>query len=162
MSNRNWLLIFIYWHIIAQPLSNDMTLSRIDFLHKLTTDLIRRYDTICLENLNVEGMMKNHNLAKSIQSASWGEFVRQISYKSERNGKNVIFIGRFEPSSKTCSKCGYINRDLTLSNREWTCPQCGEHHDRDVNAAKNIKQMALNPQAIVAFEEKASEITDRR
>ena len=139
-----------------------ITNSRVDFLHKLTTDLVRMYDTICLENLNVDGMMKNHNLAKSIQSASWGEFVRQISYKAERNGKNVIFIGRFEPSSKTCSKCGYINRDLTLSDREWTCPQCGEHHDRDVNAAKNIKQMALNPQAIVAFEEKVNEITDCR
>lgn len=139
-----------------------ITNSRVDFLHKLTTDIVKRYDTICLENLNVDGMLKNHNLAKSIQSASWSEFVRQISYKSERNGKNVIFIGRFEPSSKTCSKCGYINRGITLSDREWTCPVCGEHHDRDVNAAKNIKQMALNPQAIVAFEEKASEITDRR
>ena len=139
-----------------------ITNSKVDYLHKLTTDLVRRYDTICLENLNVEGMMKNNNLAKSIQSASWSEFVRQISYKSEGSGKNVIFIGRFEPSSKTCSKCGYINRDLTLSDREWTCPQCGEHHDRDINAAINIKQMALNPQAIVAFEEKASEITDRR
>ena len=81
-----------------------ITNMRTDFLHKLTTDLIRRYDTICLENLNVEGMMKNHNLSMAIQSASWGEFIKQIRYKSEINGKNVIFIGRFEPSSKTCSK----------------------------------------------------------
>ena len=139
-----------------------ITNCRIDFLHKLTTDLVNRFDTICLENLNVDGMIKNHNFAKSIQSASWGEFVKQIKYKSEWFGKNVIFIGRFEPSSKTCSKCGYIKSDLTLKDREWTCPVCGEHHDRDINAAINIKQMALNPQALVGFEEKALEITDRR
>ena len=135
---------------------------RNDFLHKLTTDLVRRYDTICLENLNVEGMMKNHNLAMAIQSASWGEFVRQIKYKSDWLGKNVIFIGRFEPSSKTCSKCGHANSELTLNDREWTCPECGEHHDRDINAAINIKKFALNHQALVGLEEKAVEITDRR
>ena len=111
-----------------------ITNSRVDFLHKLSTDVVNRFDTICLENLNVDGMLKNHNLAKSIQSASWSEFVRQIKYKSEWFGKNVIFIGRFEPSSKTCSKCGYVNKDLTLKDREWVCPICGEHHDRDVNA----------------------------
>lgn len=139
-----------------------ITNMRNDFLHKLTTDLVRRYDTICLENLNIEGMMKNHNLAMAIQSASWGEFVRQIKYKSDWFGKNVIFIGRFEPSSKTCSKCGYVNRDLMLKDREWVCPICGEHHDRDVNAAINIKKFALNPQALVGIEEKVEEITDRR
>ena len=127
---------------------------RIDFLHKFTTNLVRRYDTICLENLNVKGMMKNHNLAMAIQSSSWGEFVRQIKYKSDWFGKNVIFIGRFEPSSKTCSNCGYVNRNLTLKDREWTCPICGEHHDRDVNAAINIKRFALNPQSLVGVEEK--------
>ena len=135
-----------------------ITNMRMDFLHKLTTDLVRRYDTICLENLNVEGMMKNHNLAMAIQSASWSEFVRQLKYKTEWEGKNIVFIGRFEPSSKTCSICGHINRELTLKDREWTCPICGEHHDRDVNAAINIKKFALNPQALVAVEEKANEI----
>lgn len=135
-----------------------ITNMRMDFLHKLTTDLVRRYDTICLENLNVEGMMKNHNLANSIQSASWSEFVRQIKYKSDWFGKNVIFIGRFEPSSKTCSKCGHVNSELTLKDREWVCPVCGEHHDRDINAAINIKRFALNPQALVGIEEKANEI----
>lgn len=139
-----------------------ITNSRIDFLHKLSTDVVNRFDTICLENLNVDGMLKNHNLAKSIQSASWSEFVRQIKYKSEWYGKNVIFIGRFEPSSKTCSNCGYVNSNLKLSDRGWVCPVCGEYHDRDVNAAMNIKNMALNPQALVGFEEKANEITDRR
>lgn len=135
---------------------------RNDFIHKLTTDLVKSYDTICLENLNVEGMMKNHNLAMAIQSASWGEFVRQIKYKSERFGKNVIFIGRFEPSSKTCSECGYTNHNLTLKDREWTCPICGNKHDRDVNAAINIEKFALNHQALIGFEEKAEDITDRR
>lgn len=139
-----------------------ITNMKADFLHKLTTDLVRQYDTICLENLNVKGMMKNHNLSMAIQSASWGEFVRQIKYKSDWCGKNVIFIGRFEPSSKTCSKCGHVNRELTLKDRDWVCPICGAHHDRDVNAAINIKKFALNPQALVGVEEKAEEITDRR
>lgn len=122
---------------------------RSDFTHKLSTDLIRRFDTICLEDLNVEGMLKNHHLANSIQSAAWSEFVRQLEYKAELYGKNVIYIGRFEPSSKTCSKCGYINSELTLATREWTCPQCGEHHDRDVNAAINIRDFALHKQNLI-------------
>ena len=132
---------------------------RYDFLHKLTTDLLRRYDTICLENLNVEGMLQNHCIAKSISSVAWSEFVRQLTYKAEWNGKNIIFIGRFEPSSKTCSSCGYIHKDLKLKDREWTCPQCGEHHDRDVNAARNILQFGLHPQALVGIGNKIPEVT---
>ena len=139
-----------------------ITNMRNDFLHKITTDLVRKHDTICLENLNVEGMLKNHHLAMAIQSASWGEFVRQIKYKSEWFGKNVIFIGRFEPSSKTCSKCGYVKSDLKLSDREWVCPVCGEYHDRDINTAINIKRFALNPQALVGAEEKVEDISARR
>ena len=135
-----------------------ITNSKIDFLHKLSTDLIRRYNTICLENLNVEGMMKNHNLAMAIQSASWSEFVSQLKYKAEWEGKNIVFIGRFEPSSKTCNKCGYVKHDLKLSDRDWVCPICGKHHDRDINAAINIKMFALNPQALVAIEDKANEV----
>ena len=122
---------------------------RSDFTHKLSTDLIRRFDTICLEDLNVKGMLKNYHLANSIQSAAWSEFVRQLEYKAELYGKNVVYIGRFEPSSKTCSKCGYINSELTLATREWTCPQCGEHHDRDVNAAINIRDFALHKQNLI-------------
>ena len=135
-----------------------ITNMRMDFLHKLTTDLVNRFDTICLESLNVEGMMKNRNLAMAIQSASWSEFMRLLKYKTEWEGKNVIFIGRFEPSSKTCSKCGYVKSDLTLNDREWVCPVCGEHHDRDINAAININRFALNPQALVGIEEKVNEI----
>lgn len=122
---------------------------RNDFLHKLSTHLIRNYDTICLEDLNVKGMEQNHNLARAIQGASWSEFVRQLEYKSEWYGKNILFIGRFEPSSKLCHKCGYINRDLKLFDREWICPICGEHHDRDINAAINIKEIAFDKQNLV-------------
>lgn len=122
---------------------------RNDFLHKLSTHLVRNYDVICLEDLNVKGMEQNHHLARAIQDAAWSEFVRQLEYKSEWNGKNVIFIGRFEPSSKLCHKCGYINKDLKLSDREWVCPICGERHDRDVNAAINIKSIAFDKQNLV-------------
>lgn len=132
---------------------------RSDFLHKLTTDLTRRFDTICLENLNVQGMMQNHHLANAISSVAWNEFVRQLAYKAEWNGKNVIFIGRFEPSSKTCSCCGYVKKDLTLKDRSWVCPKCGVSHDRDINAAINIRNFGLHPQALVAIENKIPEVT---
>ena len=120
-----------------------------DMLHKLSTYLINSYDNICLEDLNVEGMMQNHHLAKSIQSVSWSTFVNMLSYKSEWKGKNVIFIGRYEPSSKLCHNCGHINRDLKLSDREWTCPICGEHLDRDINAAINIRHIAFEKQNLI-------------
>ena len=125
---------------------------RYDFLHKLSTHLVMNYDVICLEDLNVKGMEQNHHLARAIQGAAWGEFVRQLKYKSDWNGKNVIFIGRFEPSSKLCHKCGYINNDLKLSDREWVCPVCGERHDRDVNAAINIKSIAFDKQNLVGVQ----------
>ena len=128
---------------------------RLDYLHKLSSDLVKRFDTICLEDLNVDGMLKNHHLARAIQSVSWGDFVKQLTYKSEWYGKNVVFIGRFDPSSQICHKCGYQNKDVkNLNVREWICPVCGEHHDRDVNAAKNILQFGLHPQALVAIENK--------
>ena len=122
---------------------------RSDFLHKLSTHLVSNYDTICLEDLNVKGMEQNHRLARAIQGVAWSEFVRQLEYKSEWKGKNVLFIGRFEPSSKLCHKCGYINQDLKLSDREWTCPICGEHLDRDINAAMNIKEISFDKQNLV-------------
>ena len=130
----------------------DIANRRNDFLHKLSTLLVKYYDTICLEDLNVEGMLKNHHLSNSIQSAAWSEFVRQLKYKSDWYGKNVIFIGRFEPSSKTCSKCGYVKTDLRLNDREWVCPKCGEKHDRDVNAAINIRDFALHKQNLIGIE----------
>ena len=116
---------------------------RNDSLHNLSSYLVNNYKTICLEDLNVNGMMQNHHLARAIQDASWYEMTRQLQYKSDWKGDNIIYIGRFEPSSKTCHNCGYVNHDLKLSDRKWVCPQCGTKHDRDVNAAINIKEMAF-------------------
>jgi putative transposase len=112
--------------------------SRIDNLHKVSTELIKKYDTIILEDLNIKGMIKNHKLSKHIADASWGKFVELLTYKAKWNNKNIINIDRFFPSSKTCNKCGYINQDLNLSVREWTCNACHSHHDRDINASINI------------------------
>ena len=97
-----------------------------------------------LEDLNTSGMLKNHCLAGSISDASWGIFVSMLEYKAKWNGVNILRIGRFEPSSKTCSECGYINKELTLKDREWTCPECSSTLDRDLNASINIKNFALN------------------
>jgi putative transposase len=112
--------------------------SRIDNLHKVSTELIKKYDNIILEDLNIKGMIKNHKLSKHIADASWGKFVELLTYKAKWNNKNIINIDRFFPSSKTCNKCGYINQDLNLSVREWTCNACHSHHDRDINASINI------------------------
>jgi putative transposase len=121
-----------------------ITNQKLDMFHKLSSYLINNYDTICMEDLNVEGMMQNHNLALSIQSASWSMFKEILSYKSDWYGKNLITIGRYEPSSKTCHCCGYKNNDLKLSDRTWVCPVCDSVLDRDINAAINIKKIGLN------------------
>ena len=118
---------------------------RMDFIHKLTSNLVKRFDCICLEDLNVKGMMQNHNLAFSIADVSWSEFVRVLKYKAQWNGVRVIQIDRFEASSQTCHVCGHKNPSVKdLNVRKWTCPQCGTHHDRDVNAASNSKDIGLN------------------
>ena len=117
---------------------------RKDFLHKVSTELIRENQSIALEDLNIKGMVKNHCLAGSISDAGWGMFVAMLEYKAKWNGVNILRIGRFEPSSKTCSECGYINKELTLKDREWACPECGSVLSRDFNAAINIKNFALN------------------
>ena len=112
---------------------------RKDDIHKATTELARNYDLICVEDLNVKGMVKNHRLAKSVSDASMGEFHRQLAYKCEWYGKKLVKVDRFYPSSQLCSECGYRNREVKdLSVRMWTCPECGVIHDRDINAAKNI------------------------
>lgn len=116
---------------------------RADKLHKISTDLVKNYDVICCEDLNVKGMEKNHHLAKSISDASFGMFVTILTYKAEWNGKQVVKVDRFYPSSKTCHCCGYVNKDLTLNDREWTCPHCGKTLDRDVNASINILKEGL-------------------
>jgi len=124
-------------------LHEDIRNSRNDFLHKLSTKLISENKTICLEDLNVKGMMKNHCLAQSISDVSWSKFVEYLNYKSEWYGNNIIQIGRFEASSKTCSNCGWIKKDLILKDRVWKCESCDKGHDRDLNAALNIKKFGL-------------------
>ena len=123
-------------------LHEKITNQRKDFLHKASTKLIRENQTICLETLAVKNMVKNHNLAQAISDVSWSTFVSMLEYKAEWYGKNILRIGQFAPSSKTCS-CGVINKDLKLSDREWTCKSCGTTHDRDILAACNIKSFAL-------------------
>ncbi len=116
---------------------------RKDFLHKVSSELIKNHDSIAIETLQVSNMLKNHCLAQSISDAGWGTFVTMLEYKAEWYGKNILKIGTFEPSSKTCSCCGNINKELTLKDREWTCECCGTLLNRDVNAAINVKSFAL-------------------
>ena len=115
---------------------------RMDFHNKTSDAILKTYDTVITEDLNVAGMMKNHHLAKSIGDAGWSSFMTMLKTKAASRGKTTIEIGGFDPSSKMCSHCGYIY-DLKLSEREWICPQCNTTHDREWNAAKNIKQFGL-------------------
>lgn len=117
--------------------------ARNDFLHKLTTQLVRENQTIAVEDLAVKNMVKNRKLALSISDASWGELVRQLEYKCGWYGRTFVRIDRWFPSSKRCAECGHIVETLPLSVREWDCPSCNTHHDRDVNAAKNILAAGL-------------------
>ena len=112
--------------------------ARTDALHKVTTMLVDENQVLCMEDLNAKGMMKNHHLAKAVTDASFGEFARLLEYKCAERGRSLVKIGRFYPSSKTCSACGHRLDALPLSVRSWDCPACGAHHDRDVNAARNI------------------------
>lgn len=117
--------------------------TRTDYLHKVSLDIVRNHNIICIEDLNIKGMMKNHRLARQISDVTWGEFVRMLAYKAEMNDKKVVKIDRYYPSSKTCHTCGYVNTDLKLSDREWICPDCGSVIDRDINAAMNILSAGL-------------------
>jgi putative transposase len=113
--------------------------SRQDFLHKLSYKLVSDSQAVIVENLNVKGMVRNHNLAKAISDAGWGMFTNFLAYKLERKGGKLVEIDRWFPSSKLCSNCFYQMSEMPLDVREWTCPHCGTHHDRDRNAATNIR-----------------------
>ena len=116
-----------------------ITNQRKDMLNKLSSELVRKYDVICIEDLQVSNMIKNHSLAQSISDASWSEFVRQLEYKSKWYGKELIEVDKFFPSSQTCNVCGYINKATkNLAVRTWVCPNCSAKHDRDINASINI------------------------
>ena len=118
---------------------------RLDYQHKITHRLTHesQVGTICVEDLNVRGMVRNKHLAYDISDTAIGEFYRQLKYKCEWYGVNYIEVGRFEPTSKTCSVCGWKYKDLKLHERSWVCPECGTHHNRDVNAAINIREFGL-------------------
>lgn len=121
---------------------------RVNYLHQVSTRIIRENQTIIVEDLSVQNMMKNHNLSKSIANASWSSFFKMLEYKCDYYGKNFVRIGKFEPSSKMCI-CGHINHDLKLSDREWVCPACGRLNDRDLLAAINIKRFGLQGQNLI-------------
>ena len=137
-----------------------ITNKRNDYIHKVTSKLTNdsQVSTICIEDLNVKGMMKNHNLAQALNDVSIGEFNRQLGYKCSWQGINLIKIGRFEPSSKLCNVCRTKNENLILSDRTWTC-SCGEIHDRDFNAALNIKEIGLRNSGMDCSGEPAESLT---
>ena len=124
---------------------------RNNFQHQLSFRIISENQAIALETLNVKGMVKNHCLAQSISDAGWSSFVTKLEYKAEWIGKTILRIGRFEPSSKICNVCGYYNSNLTLKDREWECPDCKTKHDRDINAAINIKKFSLQDQNLIVI-----------
>ena len=132
---------------------------RKDYIHKFTTKTIRENQTIIVEGLAVTNMLKNHCLAKAIANASWGEMFRQLEYKAEWNGRKYVELDRFFPSSKLCSCCGHLLVKLPLSVREWSCPNCETLHDRDFNAAQNIK---LAGNFLLANESDARKVTPKR
>ena len=108
------------------------------YIHEVVNKLLSNYDNVYMEDLNVNGMLRNHKLAKAISEVGFYKFRNLLETKAAENAKNVGFIDRFYPSSKTCHNCGYVKNDLTLNIRKWTCPECGMEHNRDVNAAINI------------------------
>ncbi|EJC3745774.1 transposase [Enterococcus faecium] len=121
---------------------------RTDFLNKLSTEIIKNHDIICIEDLNTKGMLRNHKLAKSISDVSWSSFVTKLQYKADWYGREIIKVDKWFPSSQICSECGHKDGKKSLEIREWTCPICHAHHDRDINASINILTEGLRIQAL--------------
>nr|WP_293093255.1 RNA-guided endonuclease TnpB family protein [Okeania sp. SIO2F4] len=130
---------------------------RTDFLHKLSTDLVKKYDTIVLEDLNVSGMVKNRKLSKTISDLGWRKFRILTEAKCEKYGKEFRVIDRWEPTSQKCSCCGFKGGKKELNVREWTCLSCGAHHDRDINAAVNILEVVQPKTKVKAVKETVAE-----
>jgi len=124
--------------IVAREPDGRWYVTRADFLHRASTRLVRQNALIVIEDLAVKNMVRNRPLARAISDCGWGEFRRQLEYKCQRYGRQLVVIDRWYPSSKTCSACGHLLAELSLSTRHWACPNCGTRHDRDLNAAKNI------------------------
>lgn len=129
--------------LVVAKIYEKITNQRKDFLHKTSTELVRNFDAICIEDLAISNMVKNHKLAKAISDVSWAEFRTMLTYKCEWYGKTLNVINRFEPSSKMCHKCGYIDSTLKLSDREYNCKNCTNKIDRDANASINIRDLGL-------------------
>lgn len=129
---------YVKQRIKVAKIHTKITDSRNDFLHKLSTDIVRKNQVICTETLVVKNMVKNPKLAKSLHDASFGNFLRMLEYKCEWYGRELVGIDKWYPSTKTCSTCGYVLDSISLGTRSWECPKCKSRHDRDVNAAKNI------------------------
>ena len=121
---------------------------REDFLNKLSTEIIKNHDVICIEDLNVKGMLRNKKLAKSISDVSWSAFVAKLEYKATWHHRTIVKISRWYPSSQLCSNCGHQDGKKSLDIRDWSCPICHEHHDRDMNASKNILAEGLRMLAL--------------
>ncbi|MEQ3466990.1 IS200/IS605 family element RNA-guided endonuclease TnpB [Enterococcus cecorum] len=121
---------------------------RTDFLNKLSTEIIKNHDIICIEDLNVKGMLRNHKLARSISDVSWSSFVAKLQYKADWYGREIIKVDQWFPSSQICSECGHKDGKKSLDIREWTCPICDTHHDRDINASINILTEGLRIQTL--------------
>jgi len=134
---------YLKQNMVVAKLHEHIRNQREDYLHKASMQIIRSFDTICLEDLNIKAMMQNEKLALAIGEIGWHKFKSMLEYKADWYGKNILYIGRFQPSSKLCSHCGTIFKELSLKDRSWTCQSCRTHQQRDANAANNIKNFGL-------------------